>query len=118
MRALTRIFYVVFLAFLPVPGAFASGIGPHELETGISQWFSTGNGTFAPYYMMSNRFGAVTQRNTYLMGITVGEHWHPSKRFQWSWGVETSFAAQSSARYDLYDKEAEYIRTHRLSSGN
>lgn len=115
MRALTRIFYVVLLAFLPVPGAFASGIGPHELETGISQWFSTGNGTFAPYYMMSNRFGAVTQRNTYLTGITVGEHLHTSKRFQWSWGVETSFAAQSSARYGLYDKEAEEWTAHKVT---
>ncbi len=105
---------VVFIASAPLAKA-GDLADPLYFESGISQWYNTGSGVLAPYYMMSNRFGKVTQRNAYLASISAGRYYRLSKRFQLRWGAELDMSAQSATAYDRYYAESESWGEHKVT---
>ncbi|MCM1021620.1 MAG: capsule assembly Wzi family protein [Muribaculum sp.] len=105
---------IIALAALNCGQALAES-NPLHFEPGLTQWFNTGSGNLAPYYMMSNRYGEVTQRNTYLASFSLGEYHRTSRHFQWRWGVELDMASQSATAYERYHTATSSWATHKVT---
>lgn len=114
MRSIVKFAAVVAVTFLAAATAKAEN-DPLYFESGLKQWFSAGSGDFAPYYMMSNRFGTVTQRNASLTQISAGRLYRPSSRLRWRWGIELDMAAQSSTDYDRFHADTESWGRHKVT---
>lgn len=65
-------------------------------------WTNAGNGDFAPYYMASNRFGTVTQRNSTYVRASVRSDMDPSPRFSYGFGADLVAGASSHTPYMRY----------------
>lgn len=66
---------------------------------------NVGSGDFAPYYMMSNNGGVLTQSKTFAARASVKKDLDLSKRFSYSFGVDALAGASSSTDYIRYSAD-------------
>lgn len=60
---------------------------------------AAGGGDFAPYYIMSNRNGILTQSKDALLDLKLSHDWDGSRRFSYGFGVEVIGGYSSSTDY-------------------
>ena len=85
----------------------------YQINTTGGVCASYGSNEFAPFYMVSNRGGTLTQSKNLLLNIGVSDSLNPEKRFDFSWGIEAYGGLQSSVDYQRWDRAS-----HRLVADN
>ena len=80
-----------------------------QLEYSVGIMLNNGNSELAPYYIASNRGGTITQQFSTL--VTAGLHHHMSldSRFSWGAGIDVWGGYASSAGYDRYTGDGQWI---------
>lgn len=73
---------------------------------------NAGSGDFAPYYIMSNRFGTLTQAGDALLHAGVERRVDLSKRFSWGFCAEGWAGVSASTDYARYDAATERWHEH------
>jgi hypothetical protein len=66
---------------------------------------NTGNSEFAPYHIVSNRRGTVTQQHSVLLSASIKHDMDTTRRLSWGAGVEAWSGWSSSVDYQRYDFE-------------
>ncbi len=66
---------------------------------------NAGSGEFAPYYLMSNNFGVLTQSYSLLARISAKRTMDLSRRFSWGFGADVIGGLSSSRGYERFSVE-------------
>jgi hypothetical protein len=64
---------------------------------------NAGSGTFAPYYIASNRHGVLSQSRGAMLRLSALKQMDKSRRFSWGVGVDAIAATASHTDYARYD---------------
>lgn len=68
-------------------------------------WANTGTGTFAPYYMASNRFGTITQKSTIQSRTSIRRKMDMSGRWSFGFSADIILNGSSATDYERYDSD-------------
>lgn len=81
-------------------------------------WLNASSGELAPYGIMSNRYGVVTQSTSAMMRVAAVHSWEPDTRLSWTAGADLLVRAASSTDYSRYivDSDAWIDRSLRPAS--
>lgn len=82
-----------------------------DISTSLSA--NSGHGTFAPYYITSNRFGINTARNALTLRAAVINPVDSTRRLDFSYGIDLVGQAASTPLYDRFDPALDQIVLHR-----
>lgn len=93
--------FVTFIMSALVSMAMAED--PMRYEVSLTA--SSGEGTFAPYYISSLRNGRFSQRNNFQAGSKVWKSAEHTRRFSIGFGLDVVAGAVSSANYERFDGE-------------
>lgn len=93
----------IVAAYTLLTGLRASAQMPVEYKEEI--WANAGSGTFAPYYMASNRFGTVTQKATVMSRSSVTRAMDMSGRWSFGFGGDIIINGSSATDYERYDSK-------------
>lgn len=64
---------------------------------------NAGSGDFAPYYIMSNRHGVLTQPDGAMLRLSAVKPMDTARRFSWSAGVDFMAGVASRTGYECYN---------------
>lgn len=81
----------------------AAETAPFTLGWSAEMTANTGKGTFAPYYMASNRHGVLMQGDNLLVRGTVWKEMRADSRFSYGFGLDFLAGASSAASYRRHD---------------
>lgn len=73
---------------------------------------AAGSGEFAPYYIMSNNHGILTQSKDALIDLQLSHDWDASRRFSYGFGAEVIGGYASSTDYLRYDPATAELLPH------
>ncbi len=73
---------------------------------------NTGSGTFAPYYIASNRHGIITQQTDALFRAAAFKPMDTDRRFSYSFGIEFLTGYSSANDYKQWDQSAMKFDTN------
>lgn len=77
-------------------------------------WINAGSGDFAPYGIMSNRYGVTTQPAAAMWRASVKHDWDTMPRWSWTAGVDIIAQATSATDYARYIASDNSWREHGL----
>ena len=77
----------------------AAGQRPLTIDYEVEAVFNTSSGRLAPYYIMSNRHGMLTQRHDAILDLSASKSLKLSERFSYGFGAEAVVGYQSKASY-------------------
>lgn len=101
---------------LPTITLAAATLMPISAETPLHYrgelFGNAGNGQFAPYYIMSNNGGIVTQPKTAGLRLSAWKDLDLSKRFSYSFGIDVVENRASSTDFMRYDTVTHAMRPH------
>ena len=83
-----------------------------ELEYRAEIMANAGSGSFAPYYIMSNNHGILSQPFSALAKIELKKEMDYKERFSFGYGASVLGGYQEAVEYSRYDKETESFYTH------
>ncbi len=90
--------------------AAASPISDREgINYEVSLMGNAGSGDFAPYYMMVNRHGILTQSDDVLFRGKLWKRFDLSRRFSYSFGADFLTGASSQTTYHRYDDAGKLV---------
>lgn len=72
------------------------------IDYSAEAFLAAGSGDFAPYYIMSNRHGVLTQSKDALLDLKLTHDWDSSRRFSYGFGAEVIGGYSSSTDYMRY----------------
>lgn len=67
---------------------------------------NTGNSDLAPYHIMSNRRGTITQRHSALLSASLRHEMDTTRRLSWGAGAEVWAGYTSSVDYERYNPQS------------
>lgn len=79
-----------------------------ELDASAEAIFAAGNNEFAPYYIMSNNHGILTQNNDALLRLSAEHKMQRSGRFSYGFGLDFLTGYSSSTPYLRFSPDAGY----------
>ena len=74
--------------------------------------FNAGSGSFAPYYVASNRHGILTQKADALLDLTASRSLDLGSRFSYGYGAEVLGGYSARTDYMRYNPATEAFYTH------
>lgn len=111
-----------FSITLLLTAIFASGIiyagEPVILRTQAELEINGGNGTFAPYYIASNRYGTVTQAKGIGLGLSVDKQMDLSRRFTYGFSIDGRFGATNHTDYSQFRQATQAWGISRQAPAN
>lgn len=90
------------------PGASAGETVEYQAEA----IFNAGSGSFAPYYIASNRHGLFTQSSDALLRLEAGRGLDLSRRFSYAYGAEVLTGYADKVDYMRYNPASSSFYSH------
>lgn len=70
-------------------------------------WLNAGSGDFAPYGIMSNRYGVTTQPSSIMVRGALKHEWDTTARWSWTAGADIIAQASSATDYARYQQSSK-----------
>lgn len=84
-----------------------------EIDYRVSLTANAGSGDFAPYYMMSNVHGVLTQPYSALLRASAEKKMDMSSRFSYGFGVDVIGGYTSKTEYQRYNSSASTMEVNK-----
>lgn len=107
MQHITRFLLRMLLPCVAIATSWVQAMPQMQIDYRISLTANAGNGDFAPYYMMSNVHGTLTQPYSTLLRASAEKKMDTSQRFSYGFGLDVIGGYTSKTEYARYDRPTD-----------
>ena len=107
MQHITRFLLRMLLPCVAIATSWVQAMPQMQIDYRISLTANAGSGDFAPYYMMSNVHGTLTQPYSTLLRASAEKKMDTSQRFSYGFGLDVIGGYSSKTEYARYDQPTD-----------